>query len=333
MDKRKIYYVLNSGKNSRWKYYVKSYLRQSMPWTFWQLQLKGKLAKLEQRKDKEYILERVNYYNRLTKQSPISHTLWQQQAVTLKQQQVTRQKTYYFDAMEYARYFDDSLKWLLLHGDITYVPKLPTVLKSRPLGVNNLNSVLLNLDKVRHFLFVNDEKPWRQKQDRAIFRGDLGEKKENRNVFMRRFAGGQSDMVDAASTNCWPEHPEWQQQKLTIREHLDYKFIMSLEGNDVASNLKWVMSSNSIAVTPRLTCETWFMEGTLKPNYHYIEVKEDFSDLEERLHYYLDHPDEAEAIIRHAHEYVAQFRDQEREDLTSLLVLKKYFERTNDIRL
>lgn len=59
----------------------------------------------------------------------------------------------------------------------------------------------------------------------------------------------------------------------TIREHLDYKFIMAIEGNDVASNLKWVMSSNSLAVMPRPTCETWFMEGTLIPDYHYIEVR------------------------------------------------------------
>ena len=108
---------------------------------------------------------------------------------------------------------------------------------------------------------------------------------------------------------------------------------MSLEGNDVASNLKWVMSSNSIAVTPRLTCETWFMEGTLKPNYHYIEVNDDFSNLEERLQYYIDHPEEAEAIIKHAHEYVDQFRDKEREKLISLLVLKKYFEITNKVEL
>ena len=71
------------------------------------------------------------------------------------------------------------------------------------------------------------------------------------------------------------------------------------------------------------------MEGKLIPNYHYIEVKEDFSDLEERLQYYIDHPDEAEAIIRHAHKYVDQFRDKERESLISLLVLKKYFEITN----
>jgi hypothetical protein len=231
--------------------------------------------------------------------------------------------------MEYARYFDQSLRWILDPGDKPYVAPEPSIVKNRPLTDDNGNSVILNLDKVRHFLFVNDKKAWRGKKDVAIFRGDLGARKENRNVFMRLFADGQSPLVDAASTNRWEEHPEWQKEKLTIGEHLDYKFIMSLEGNDVASNLKWVMSSNSIAVTPRLTCETWFMEGTLIPNYHYIEVKDDFSDLEERLGYYITHPEEAEAIIRHAHEYVAQFRDQQREKLISLLVLKKYFEVTN----
>jgi spore maturation protein CgeB len=71
------------------------------------------------------------------------------------------------------------------------------------------------------------------------------------------------------------------------------------------------------------------MEGTLIPDYHYIEVRDDFSDLEERLRYYIDHPDEAESIIRHAHEFVSQFKNRQREQLISLLVLKKYFEVTN----
>ena len=322
--------MLNSGKNSKQRYYVGSYLRLWMPRWVTQRQLPGLLKALERRPDQEEIQRRVNYYNRLTAESPIDRKLWDEQAVRLCDQPMTKQKTYYLDAMEYARYFDQELKWLLLYGDITYVPELPTILKSRPLSEDVQNSVLLNLDKVRHFLFVNDQKPWREKKDAAIFRGDLGILKENRNIFMRRFGNGQSPLVDAASTNRWEEHPEWQQEKLTIGEHLDYKFIMSLEGNDVASNLKWVMSSNSIAVTPRLTCETWFMEGTLKPNYHYIEVKDDFSDLEERLTYYIAHPEEAEAIIEHAHQYVNQFRDEERERLISLMVLRKYFEITNN---
>ena len=66
-------------------------------------------------------------------------------------------------------------------------------------------------------------------------------------------------------------------------------------------------------------------EGTLRPGYHYVEVKEDFSDLEEKLRYYIAHPDEAEEIIRHAHEYVDQFRDKERERIISLVVMDKYF--------
>ena len=326
---RKLYYLLNNGKNSKLAYYVKSYLRLWVPRWLSRSQLPGLLRAFDQRTDQEEILRRVDYYNRLTPESPINWDLWAEKAVRLCDQPMTGQKTYYLDAMAYARYFDPQLKWKLLHGDITYEPELPTILKSRPLGDDVRNSVLLNLDRVRHFLFVDDRKPWREKKDMAVFRGDLGIQKENRNIFMRLFANGQSPLVDAASTNLWEGHPEWQQQKLTIGEHLDYKFIMSLEGNDVASNLKWVMSSNSIAVTPRLTCETWFMEGTLKPDYHYIEVRDDFSDLEERLTYYINHPDEAEAIIRHAHDYVAQFRDQERERLISLLVLKKYFFITN----
>ena len=57
----------------------------------------------------------------------------------------------------------------------------------------------------------------------------------------------------------------------------------------------------------------------------YIEVKPDFSDLEEKMDYYTAHPDEAQAIINHAHEYVEQFKDKQREDIISLMVLDKYF--------
>lgn len=115
---------------------------------------------------------------------------------------------------------------------------------------------------------------------------------------------------------------------MTIGEHLQYKFILTLEGNDVASNLKWVMSSNSIAISPRMVYETWFMEGKLKPNYHYIEIKDNFSDLEEKIQFYSTHIEEAQAIIDHAHEFVSQFQDLRREDLIGQMVCEKYFEMT-----
>ena len=319
--------MLHSGKNSNLKYYIRSYLREYTPKIFSQMQLNRILRQLDQRQDKEQIMRRVNYYCKLEKESNFNRQMWSDKAIKLQNQPITGQKTYYFDAMEYARFFNQELRWILDAGDKPYVAPEPAIVKNRPIVEHNENSVILNLDKNRHFLFVRDNKPWRDKKNMTIFRGDLGPRKENRDVFMNRWYG--HPMVDAASTNRSEQHPEWQREKLTIGDHLDFKFIMSLEGNDVASNLKWIMSSNSIAVTPCLTQETWFMEGTLIPNYHYIEVKPDFSDLEERLTYYIEHPDEAEAIIRHAHEYVEQFFDHEREKLISLLVLKKYFEVTN----
>ena len=324
---RQLYYLLHNGKNSNLTYFARNYLREIIPNCLYRSQLKCWLDKLNRRSDKDYIQKRVDYYCQLAPQHTYNRDKWMEESVELRHQKIAPKKVYYFDAKEIARYFPDRLRWILLKGDITHVPDLPVVVKSRPLGVDVANSTILKLEKVRHFLFVDDPMPWREKNNKAVFLGDIGYRKPNREVFMNRWFG--HPMIDAGTTNLVEAHPEWQKPKLTISEHFDYKFIMSLEGNDVASNLKWVMSSNSIAVTPRHTVETWFMEGTLKPDYHYIEVKEDFSNLEERLSYYIAHPDEAEAIIQHAHEYVNQFRDEEREKLIQILVLKRYLEITN----
>jgi hypothetical protein len=85
------------------------------------------------------------------------------------------------------------------------------------------------------------------------------------------------------------------------------------------------MSSNSIAVTPKLKMETWYMEGKLVANKHYLCIDDDYQNLDERLQYYLDHPNEAKNIIENAKIYRAQFNNKNMEDLISFLVLKKYF--------
>lgn len=327
---RKIYYTLHSGKNSKPAYYIRSYAAIFTPRFVLRALLRRDLRALAGHPDEAYIEERASYYCRLAPGVPFDSDRFAAESVALSDQKVTGQKVYYLDSYRYAKAFDPSLRWLLLPGDIVHVPALPSITKSRPLTSDNANSVLMKLDRVRHFLFVNDRKPFAAKKDKVIFRGLIGQDggtdlKQNRYNFVTRYFG--HPMCDVGVID--RQYPEWRTEKMTIGEHLDYKFIMALEGNDVASNLKWVMSSNSVAVMPRPTCETWFMEGRLKPDYHYIEIKPDFSDLEERIRYYIAHPDEAEAIIRHAHDYVAQFRDSRRERLISLLVLKKYFDFTN----
>lgn len=317
----KILYKLNSGKNRKIGYFVKNYARTLVPTSFYRAKLEKALEECKNRPDYEYIKDRVDYYNKLS--LPEKELI--KNAKIIGEHKIESPKVYFFDSYIYTRWFDKKLRWHFLPGDITFVPECPGVVKSRPLTDNNQNSVLLKLDKVRHFIFVKDKKRFSEKSNRAIFMGKIG-KKENRVRFMEMFFG--HPMVDVGDVSRKAVKPEWKAEKMTISQHLDYKFIMALEGNDVASNLKWVMSSNSLAVMPKPTCETWFMEGRLIPNYHYVEVKPDFSDLEERMKYYIEHEEEAEAIIKNAHEYVEQFKNEKREDLISLLVLDKYFKCT-----
>lgn len=322
----KLHFMLHNGKNPKWRYYIASYFRTYAP--AWSLRnaLQHKLESASGRPDYESMLSRCEYYNRLAPGTPLGSDCPEICRMTM-----TGQKVYYLDTYRYARYFNPHLRLSLLPGDIDYVPQEPSVTKSRPIASasENANSVLLKLDRVRHFIFVRNDIPFEQKTDTAIFRGKVAGK-DIRELFMRKYFGHPMiDAGDVARRNA--DHPEWLRPKLTIPEQLRHKFILSLEGNDVASNLKWIMSSNSVAVMPRPTCETWFMEGTLIPNHHYIEVAPDLSDLPERIDYYTRHPEECRSILANAHQYVNQFRDNEREDLISLMVLDKYFRATGQL--
>lgn len=115
---------------------------------------------------------------------------------------------------------------------------------------------------------------------------------------------------------------------MTIPEQFHYRYILAPEGNDVATSLKWIMNSNSVALTPRLRFETWFMEGRLVPGEHFIEVRPDFSDLDEKIDWAESHPEAVARINRNAKVWCAQFKDRRTEDLVAALVLQKYIEAT-----
>ena len=306
-------------KNNRPIYYARAILREVFPDCFLRIQLNSKLKK-QVDFDIEYIQKRVNYYCKLESCKPPFNFL-----VPLSEFKIPpRIRAYYFDSYEYTRFFNKKLRAAFLPGDINHVPDFPTILKSRPIGDYNTNSVILNLDKIRHFMFVNDKKPFFGKKNMLVGRGAVTQ--PHRKRFLEMYFN--HPLCNVGQVNKDDQGSRYLVEKMTIDEQLEYKFILSLEGNDVATNLKWVMSSNSLAVMPRPKYETWFMEGTLVPNYHYLLIEDDYSDLEERLTYYIEHTEEAMDIVKNANEYVNQFRNKKREDVISLLVLDKYFRET-----
>jgi len=307
-------------KNNKILYYLVNYIRQFIPSTFYQKKLAQKIHSKQQL---SAILKRVAYYNKL------SNTITLKNPDILSDiKTVPGSKVYFFDLYQYSRYFNQKLKGLFLFGDITEVPKQPTFVKSRPIGDNNANSVLLKWNKLRHFMFIKKEqKTYPEKKNMIVRQDKIQKSQAHRIKFIEKYFAHPMCNIGRVNTN--DLNPLWKVPRLSIDQQLDYKFILCLEGNDVASNLKWVMSSQSIAVMPKPKYETWFMEGLLVADVHYIIIKDDYTDLEQRLNYYINNQDKALQIIENANAYVQQFKIQENETLISLLTLKKYFEKTN----
>ncbi len=310
-------------KNNKFLYYFSAYSSLLIPGSLFRGRLKSIMKNVE-KYDSVEIQGRVNYYNKLGSGKNIDNN-----AVELFEFKYgIKPKTYFFDSYKLLRHFPLNYKISYLFGDVTTVPDEPSFVKSRPVGNSNENSVLLKLNEVRHFNFIKDRKPFREKKNLMVGRFKVYQ--NNRVRFLENFFGHPLCDVGQVNNDKGGKQ-EWLKPKMPLAEHLEYKFILCLEGNDVATNLKWVMSSNSVAVMPRPTCETWFMEGTLKPGVHYIEIASNYSDVEEKLNYYIEHPEEAEKIIDNAHKFVEQFQDKKKEKLISLLVVQKYFEKTGQL--
>ena len=277
------------------------------------------------------IRSRVNYYNKINEEFQLSENavtndeLLFKQMLKLKKRYVNKKPvkkrtTYFFDLFSVFSFFPKHKKLDYKFGDITHTFPSPTIVKSRPI-VNSKNSVIMGLNKVRHFNFIEDPNNFAEKKDMAVWRG-YAKNSENREYFIKNYYN--VPIFDIGQHAPKVNEP-WYKAFMPISEQLKYKFLFCIEGADTATNIKWVMSSNSVCVMPNPKYETWFMEGKLKPDFHYICLKDDFSDAEEKIDFFIKHPNHVKKIIANANDYVDQFKNKRKEKLISLLVLDKYF--------
>ena len=114
----------------RWKplYFVRGFWRYYVTAGWAKLRLKALLAEARRRPDWDYIRQRVDYYNRLPQLPSTPEALR-----PLTEHRVgSIQSAYFFDSHEFTRYFPNHLRWAIEPGDVTEVPAVPAILKSRP---------------------------------------------------------------------------------------------------------------------------------------------------------------------------------------------------------
>lgn len=280
----------------------------------------------ETRRDAEYINWRKDIYCRLSTPSSLPYS----ESVKIGEvNECNFQSRYALDAYRVLKYFPKDKRIAFCDGDIRVNPRVPSIAKCRRLdSEHEENAVVLNLDSIRHWLKPKDRIPFLKKEPKLFFRGDIFDKPA-RIRFFEQWA--DHPLFDLGDTN--RSHPSrWQADFVTIPDHFRYQFILALEGYDMASSLQWIMASGCVAVMPRPTVEGWLMHSQLKPGVHYIEISPDFSDVGDKIEYYVNHQEEAEKISMESQKWAQQFFDKKREMLISMLVVDKYMKLIEDSR-
>lgn len=269
---------------------------------------------------KQAIEKRVSYYNKLSSDFDLPNSVKPYSELKLK----GHASRYYFDMMDILTLFPDKVRVDYLFGDITEIPASPVLLKSRPIENGNQNAVLMPFNRLRHFRVFKDDTPFNQKKSACVWRGNATQR--HRIDFLDRFHNVNG--LDVGCTGRQSSGKPYHKGFMSVKDQLQYKYILSIEGNDVATNLKWIMHSNSLCFMRAPKFETWFQEGVLKPNIHYVQLKDDYSDLCEKMEFYNARPHEAQVIIANAQSYFRSFMNPDVEDITVYKVIQSYLLRS-----
>jgi hypothetical protein len=240
-------------------------------------------------------------------------------------------------------------------GDRIQPLTFPALIKARLIAAPGAGA-LVPTQWIRHFgpmeKVSGADSPWKSKTPRLVWRGATtgpgpGEKPDRpssrahiadvvkRTEGTTRIDVGYSHVV---GTRKWPtisrgrtQVRQWPQEyraadavrnSLTMAEFLENKYLLALEGNDVASGLKWMMASNSCVLMPPPSVESWFCESFLEPWKHYVPVKPDLSDLEQKVEWCQNNDKVTEEIARAGQEFAKAFVDPVTENALLAAVLR-----------
>eukprot|EP01090_Pellita_catalonica_P022682 TRINITY_DN8909_c0_g1_i2.p1 TRINITY_DN8909_c0_g1~~TRINITY_DN8909_c0_g1_i2.p1 ORF type:complete len:391 (-),score=61.40 TRINITY_DN8909_c0_g1_i2:26-1162(-) len=94
--------------------------------------------------------------------------------------------------------------------------------------------------------------------------------------------------------------------KYPMADMLKNKYLFSVQGNDVATNLKWLLASNSLVIMPTPTVETWAMEGRLEPWVHFVPL-DNPAEIDNVTKWLKENDGKAKAIAQKASEFMEVF--------------------------
>jgi hypothetical protein len=183
---------------------------------------------------------------------------------------------------------------------------------------DKLKPIIWKLESSRHLhpltIARKMDTPWERKLNRAFWAGDMTgpfsgksdlEKCRSNQRCQFVLDHARSSLIDCGLTShrlgSDVIHGTNIQRKRESMSFIQkYKVLVSLEGNDVASGLKWSLQSESVVLMPPPTQTSWAMEELLEPWVHYIPMFPNGSNAEKMVQWALNHDQEARKIAERA---------------------------------
>ena len=189
--------------------------------------------------------------------------------------------------------------------------------------------ILLPFNSDRHWKLPDDlgqDLQWNQKRATVIWRGaPTGGRSNPRRVeFVKKHSPKHDIWLSHLGTQGKEEWTKYVKNRLSITSQLNHKYILSIEGNDVATNLKWVLASNSVPIMPIPTKESWLLESLLIPFIHYIPVASDLSNLDEVLEWCRANDKICEEVAINGKNYIEEFFNKKQNLEVSKIIYEKY---------
>jgi hypothetical protein len=224
-----------------------------------------------------------------------------------------------------------------LSGDISSKTDTLTLCKNR--ATDCIDGVILRcLNFNRHWAhYYNKPKdiPFTEKKNIIFWRGtttgQIDRKTGNRFNLITKWFNANKNIDIGFSFICQNKdaYKKYVKGSCDIPHFLAHKYILSIEGNDKDSGLQWKLNSNSVVLMTKPRITTWLMETTLQPNYHYVLLKDDFSDLEEKLNWCNNNQQKCVDIVKNANKFMSQFSNNDNELKLENDVINYYFKLLN----
>lgn len=229
-----------------------------------------------------------------------------------------------------------TFKFKIKFTDIRRPHSLDTLVKNR---ISNDSVILRSIKFSRHWeYYYNKPKdlPFEMKKSIIIWRGTTTGNPNNpgnRFTLVENWFQKNININVGFSKICQGKeaYKGYVKNEMSIIEMLQYKYILSVEGNDKDSGLNWKLNSNSLILMTKPTISSWLMETTLIPNVHYVLLKDDFSDLKEKFEWCEKNQDKCKQIIKNANTFMNQFICDAKEKNLEKQVLNLYFSKITTV--